>query len=398
MARSAASKLLEKRSAAPDQTLIDSARAHYLQLDAGEQFALALQLAACRRAEVTQRYRSVVHVVGGVRRRTMAEGDRLQRSEPCVVFVVRCKQAEKDLGPSQRLPRELLTPAMVGGRLVICAVPTDVQQESRFLDARAQAATAIHSVPAEGVADWGALACVTKADDGEAFAIAPAHVLSPYPPLNGRGIAEENAKQFRVVRAGIPTDTAPCLEGSVHGGRLAPYPATSFDVQFAKVTDLHRVREAFSGIRWSVQHPFAIDLQDLFALMQDGVLLEILVPSNHKDRLNDTDAVVLLADVSTYCENCPLTYVFESPGKSRLVLHSVLELQLEPGHATLGGDSGSPVVVPVDDGYVFVGMHIAGNIEASTAWVIPAWELFDPARYSVVGGSMPSGAISLFNP
>ncbi|MDD2179979.1 hypothetical protein OIN59_21280 [Acidovorax sp. D2M1] len=398
MARSAASKLLERRSAARDQTLIDDARTHYQQLDSGEQFALALQLAACRRAEMTQRYRSVVHVVGGVRRRTMADGDRLQRSEPCVVFVVRRKQAEEDLGPSQCLPRELLTPAMVGGRLLICAVPTDVQQESRFLDARAQAATAIHSVSTKGVADWGALACVVQGDDGDAFAIAPAHVLSPYPPLNGRGIAEENAKQFRVVRAEIPTDTVPCLEGTVHGGRLAPYPATSFDVQFAKVTDLQRVSEAFSGIRWSVQHPFAVDLPDLFALMQNGVLLEIMVPSNHKDRLSDAEPVVLFADVSTYCENCPLTYVFESPGKSKLVLHSVLELQLELGHATLGGDSGSPVVVPVNDGYVFVGMHIAGNIEACTAWVIPAWELFDPARYASVDGSMPSGAISLFNP
>ena len=398
MARSAASRLLEGHSAALDQTLIDAARAHYQRLDTGAQFALALQLAACRREDMTRRYRSVVHVVGGVRRRTMAEGERLQRTEPCVVFVVRRKQAEEDLGPSQRLPRELLTPAMVGSRLVICAVPTDVQQESRFLDARAQAATAIHSVSTDGVVDWGALACVVRGDDGEPFVMAPAHVLSPYPPLNGRGIAEESAKQFRVLRAEIPTDPAACLESTVHGGRLAPYPATSFDVQFAKVTDLDRVREAFSGIRWSAQHPFATDLQDLFALMQNGVLLEILVPSNHKDRLSSTDAVVLLADVSTYCENCPLTYVFESPGKSKLVLHSVLELQLEHGHTTMGGDSGSPVVVPVEDGHVFVGMHIAGNIEACTAWVIPAWELFDPARYASVDGSMPPGAISLFNP
>lgn len=398
MTRNAISRLIEQRSAVLDQELIEKARDNYRRLNTGEKFELARSIAVCRRAEMTRRYRSVVHVIGGVRRRTTAGGESLQRSEPCVVFVVRRKQNEADLGTLQCLPRELLSHALIGGQLAICAVPTDVQHESRFLGAIAQAATAVHSVPPGGLDDWGALACIVQGDGGERYAIAPAHVLSPYPPLNGQGIAEENAKQFRVIHASAPTDTVPCLEGTGYGGRLVPFPASSFDVQFARVTDSGRVSDAFAGIRWSSEHPSAVDLQDLFALMQNGVLLEILVPSNHKDRLGKADDVVLLADISTYCEDCPLTYVFGSPGTSKLVLHSVLELQLEPGPTTLSGDSGSPVGLPVDDGYVFVGMHIAGNFEAGTALVIPAWELFNHARYVSVGGDMPPGPMNLLNP
>ena len=189
---------------------------------------------------------------------------------------------------------------------------------------------------ASGAHRGAAMACVVQGDNDHLFVIVPVHVVSPYPPLNGRGIAEENAEQFRVIYTGIPTDCLHCLEGTGYGGRLAPCPISSFDVQFALVTDVNRVRAAFAGIGWSIDHPSAVDLLDLFAPMHGDLQLEILVPSNHRNRLGQADTEVLLAEISTYCEDCPLTYVFES-GTSKLVLHSALELQLDAGQATLAG-------------------------------------------------------------
>ncbi len=50
----------------------------------------------------------------------------------------------------------------------------------------------------------------------------------------------------------------------------------------------------------------------------------------------------------------------------------------------MGGDSGSPVVSSKNGG-MLLGMHIAGG--GNLAFMIPAWQLLNPARYKGVASS-----------
>jgi hypothetical protein len=391
------SRFIEEHSANEDDRLLEEARERFDSLSLGEQLELAGQLADCRRSEFTRRFRTVVNVIGGMKRqqgRLAAKPS--SAGSACVVFFVRKKAREDQVArrPNQALPRYLLTPALVDGRQAICAVPTDVQEHSRLLNAAAQAETAVYSLPIPPLrADFGALACMVADQDGTAYALAPIHVLSPYPAANGSGIATTKVIQFRVTNNALPPDLTHCVEATSFGGRLAPHPKKSFDVQLAKVTDRGRLRKAFAGFPLSPSQPFVTGETELAQLMQDGTQLEILAPANHPRRLG-MPPVSVLAKLSLKLAPHTLWYRFNT-GDQQAVLHNVIELQIESGSATMGGDSGCPVVIELDDGYAFVGMHIAGDVTARTSFVIPAWELLDANSYAKVGGTLPSGGLTL---
>jgi V8-like Glu-specific endopeptidase len=71
-------------------------------------------------------------------------------------------------------------------------------------------------------------------------------------------------------------------------------------------------------------------------------------------------------------------------------------VQSIPRNPTQPGDSGSPVVNRAGDG-ILLGMHVAGvdNGEGNRfAYMIPAWQLFDPRNYN---GAANSEEWKIFN-
>ncbi len=398
-AAASTSRAMEQRAAAPDAALLRDAEANFAALSFGQRLELARQLALARKAEFTRSITNVVTVGAGLKRRCGADGFDQIHPEPCVVFIVRRKLAPDAwrTASTQRLPKQLLTPALVNGVQLMCAVPTDVQRQERLLGARAQSDAGIFSVPATpGASDFGAACCIVRDDNGARYVIAPIHVLSPHPADDGRGIATKPAAVFRLATAQAPHDVKPFLKATRFGGRLVPGSQRSFDVQLATVLDEPRAALAFSGIALSATQPFAADLDALGELIADGTTLRILVPNNNPNRGGGFQPA-LRATLSLTQEDHPIDYFFGSNPTPTRVQHSTIELHIEPGATTLPGDSGCPVVVQADDGLVFIGMHIAGNPSAGTSHVIPAWDLLNGFRYSDVGGTLP-GALTLVSP
>jgi hypothetical protein len=287
---------------------------------------------------------------------------------------------------------------MVDGKQVLCAVPVDVQLQTRLLGATAQAETAVFSQPqGAGKPDFGAVTCIVADGNGVRYAMAPIHVLSPYPQADGRGINDGAVNVYRVKsKQQRPPDAAPFLRSTRFGGRLAPEPVRSFDVQLARILDPARLQQAFVGIDLSPEQPCVNSIVELGDLLKDGRCMEILVPNNHPDHLG-TLRPAPQATLSLVDGDHIIWYRFAQ--KAMAALHKVLELQLAVGDRTGGGDSGSPVVIPGEDSnYRFVGMHIAGNPEQRTSYVIPAWKLFNGLEYADVGGSLPPGGIDLALP
>lgn len=386
--RATASRSWEAQSAQEDLKLLDAARTRWRALLPEHQMELARCLADCRRSELTRRHRNVVAVTAGLKRSANAAGEELLHSQPCVVFVVRRKLAPQQLArqPSQLLPTEVLTPAWVDGREQVVAVPTDVQREKRLLGGRAQADTAfaVGAQAARGSLTWGFVPA-----GGTAMVVAPLHVLSPRPTLDGVGLRSgELAKALNP--AGNSSIGTASLKGTQFGGRVVPDNTRSFDVQLAEVLDVQRVRSAFGALRLSTRLPWVRSEAELDQLLAAGRPLEIHVPGNNPRRQNSGQPP-LLAERSLVEQDLRLEYDF-ADGSRHNILHRVLELQVRFGQTTLRGDSGCPVLLPNDDDDpTFVGMHIAGNEAAFTSYIVPAWRILGPGAYEEVGGSMPPG-------
>ena len=393
----AASKKLELRSLESASIDLDEARQNFESLSMGEQLNLAQHTAEARKSEYTRLVTNVVAVTAGLRRQRDAYGHEHIHPSPCVVFVVRTKPSKAELRhtPPQVLPQRLITSVLTGGTLKHFSIPVDVQLQDRLLSATAQADTAVFARSSQsGRADFGTVTCVVVDGAGTRYAMAPIHVLSPYPVSNGRGISAAAAPNvFRVASAASPPDSAPFLRSTVFGGRLAPEPLRSFDVQLAAIADRHRLSAAFSGVNLSRDMPYVGSIVELGNLLRDGRRMEILVPNNHPDHLG-TLRTPPQATLSLVDTDQTIWYQFSS--QQQPVLHNVLELQLVAGDSTNAGDSGSAVVIPGDDSsYRFVGMHIAGNKSRRTSFVIPAWKLLNGLEYASVGGAMPPGGLDL---
>ena len=391
---------MERRASAPDATLLRVAEVNFAALSFGQQLELAQQLALARKAEFTRNITNVVTVCAGLKRRCGADGFDHIHPEPCVVFIVRRKLPPSTWGDAspQRLPKQLLTPALVNGKQVLCAVPTDVQRQERLLSACAQSDAGIFSVPpAPGASDFGAACCIVRDEHSRRYVVAPIHVLSPHPANDGRGIAVTPASVFRSAAGHAPHQTPRFLKATSFGGRLVPESRRSFDVQLASVTDEAQLALAFAGIKLSPTQPFAASLAELGDLIKGGETLRILVPNNNPNRTTGSFQPPLRATLSLTEEDYPISYFFGNNSTRTRVLHSTLQLHTEPGATTINGDSGCPVVVELSDGAVFVGMHIAGDPKAGTSYVIPAWDLLNGFRYADVGGTLP-GALTLVSP
>jgi hypothetical protein len=308
-----------------------------------------------------------------------------------VVFRVRRKLSLAQLArqPAQQLPADLLTPAWVGGRWQAVAVPTDVQVLSRVLGARAQSVAGVRADHPDGRFALGVLAWPVTIG-ARRYALAPIHVLSPLPNLDGVG-RRAGAQAAQRTVAGQPMGAA-LVQATAHGGRLAAGGAPSFDVQLASLLPSGSVGSLFGGLRLSASQPWIRKAADLDVLLASGSSLEIHPPGNNNRRPQGS-VLPLQAERSLDVHPMPLGYDFDSPPR-RDIFHEVMELQVRFGECTYAGDSGCPVLLRhADDTLTLVGMHIAGDTARGLSYVVPVWHLLDPQRYGAVNGSVPAGAI-----
>jgi hypothetical protein len=360
--------------------------------------ALVREIVATRARELTLAYRNVAAVLAGYKASTAAEGEELY-PRPCVVFVVKRKWTSADTGtPEQRLPARLLTygPAAAGagadlaGR-VLYAVPTDVQLAQHYIGARAQAAGCITVADPDPVCNLpGTLTCWVRIHSlsggaPQRLGLSAMHVLSPVPRLS----LPAQGADFRAF--GAP----PVVRGSsLHwGGQMNLDTGQVFDAQCAAMADSAWLDSAYAGWQLSATDPF-LTSPAAFDRLAPYTLFRILVPDNHPAAAGAVRPPVLAQFRAMVGAETDIAYQVRRSGQRfEVPLHHaeliVLQLQAN-GPPTLSGDSGSAVLaVQADGSNVFVGMHIAAA--QGLSYVLPAWQLFDPARWS----TLPAGTVAL---
>lgn len=383
----------EKRSIASDEALLPDARARWSQLSAPRQMDLARCLARCRQAEYARSFKQVVSVTAGLRRRRDSAGVEYLHNEPCLVFVVKRKLTQQQIRrfPAQQLPREILTPALMDGSEQVVAVPTDVQHQGRMLSARSQALTGIQAQDSDGRWARGALTWIIAIGDTR-YGVAPVHVLSPLPDLDGVG--RRAGAQEKLQGPGNSTTGNTLAQSTGFGGRVVPGGSLSFDVQLAAINQSANYGLLYGGMQLSSTLPWVRNEQMLDQLVASGQSLEIFAPSNNRNRPAES-ILPLQAARSLVEQPMPLTYDF-GDGTRRGITHSVIELQIRFGDRTYPGDSGAPVMLrDANDRFTFVGMHVAGHGARQVSYIVPAWRLLFPGSYTSVGGSIPPGAMHL---
>ncbi len=362
---------------------------------AADRMALVREIVATRTRELTLAYRNVAAVLAGFKARTAAGGEVLH-PEPCVVFVVKRKWATPSAGSAeQRLPARLLTFGAAAGAAaaerVLYAVPTDVQLAKRYTGARAQAAGCITVADPEPVCNLpGTMTCwmrVHRAAGGapQRVGLSAMHVLSPV-PLTDQPAAGAGFRAF---------GTPPVFRGSSlgWGGRLELATGQAFDAQCADVADGAWLDAAYAGWQLSATDPFLTSPAALDRLAPHSAF-RILVPDNHPVTGGAARLPVVAQFRAMVGAETDIAYQVRRGGRRfEVLLHhaELIVLQLRPGTPpTLLGDSGSAVLAVNPDGSnVFVGMHIAAG--QGVSFVLPAWQLFDPARWS----ALPDDTVAL---
>lgn len=336
-------------------------------LTPAEQMAVVREVVETRTAELVRAYRNVIDVSFGFRRRRSRRsgGYQIVRT-PCVRFLVRRKWAGRTKeGPEGKIPERLFAYCRVGGERRLCAVPTDVEDARAFAVTRPEAGKI--EVTFGEVRVYGAIACgIQRGGYQQAFALSCRHVLS-LSDVCGR----EPTWGASVT---VSAAAAPTFLGKTRAiaGTLQEAPAPSFDAQLLEVTSLDALRLALDGIRLS---NYAVGYQDV------PHRFSILTPRG--------DVEASLIDFKYDWA----TYTLRQIG---YISHTML-IMSAPDTPTQPGDSGSPVVSQAQDG-MLVGMHIAGvdNGEGNRfAYMIPAWQLFDPENYN---GAANSEEWTIFSP
>ena len=377
------SRYVERASITIRDTEMDAAIARFAGLaDIAQQMSLALEIASTRQAELTIAYRNVVSVAAGFRQ----HGDAQLTLEPCVIFVVRKKWLARRR-VQQALPRHLLTYADLGGVRKVVAVPTDVQVEPLYLHIRPQGASAV-TVDNGNERGTGALTCMVELSGGDAeprrMLMSALHVLS----ISVDTDAEQLPSRARVVRRNVAQSEGMHLALSTSaGGRFATGGDLGFDVQLAEpiAEAMHGVSEMLGDLFFQENQPFVTTFQQLIQLVQQGLALEMMVPSNHDSFAGEPRPSVAVRLRSLKLRSVPISYVFKVNGQfgEWPMLHAeLLEFELLGGASTLPGDSGCAVVCWLDEQRCcLVGMHIAGDVQQGLSYVIPAWQLFDVSNY-----------------
>lgn len=356
---------------------------------------LVREIVATRRAELTLAYRNVIMVTAGYKSRVSEAGVHEVCPEPCLIFVVKDKWNDAAGGPAQqRLPRRVLIFGNEGQQRLLYAVPTDVQPAEWFADGVARSASCV--LVDQPLADFrlsGTLTCGVRlrgSDSAAAFALSAMHVLSPVP------MQPQPAGQSSLTVIGGGASVRG--RSAVWGGQIDALSGTGFDVQLAEISDTAWFKSAFEGETLSATRPY-VAAHDVFDELAARMRFRILAPRNHPRHLGAVRDPMLAQFTGMVHDELPLHYQVRFNGAlqtapirhNELILMRVLDDCLAPER----GDSGSPVISWWPDGSsVLVGMFIAsGDTQGRerTIYIIPAWQLFDPANWT----RLPAGTLAL---
>lgn len=351
---------------------------------------LAREIALTRGAELTLAYRNVVMVASGFKRKKKA-GKQALLEVPCVILVVRRKVAKADLALSaaQFIPRHLLALATWQGERVLVAVPTDVQAESFHWAGAAQSLREIYANPPAD--EYGALAALVDVRENGAtqrYGLTAQHVLSPNFVAAGT-----KARKGRVVdRAdGRPQPaSAPSIgRSSKVGGVIVEGPSRkSFDAQLIELDDETQAARMLGSLPLDPNEPFVAGHPRLAALIAQGRPFEIRVADNHP--LVSGPRPRMFGQFHRWMPPT-LGIKYRSADDDLFFVHheELVEVECLGADSTIGGDSGSLVVMWLDNQHcTIVGMHVSGS--GPFARMLPAWHVFDAARYN---GLAPGASI-----
>jgi hypothetical protein len=393
--RRAWSRAVEEASIAMDKPLLDEALRNYEAIqDTALKLQLAREIAHTRGAELTLAYRNVVMVAYGYKRRTLGEKETLVRV-PSVIFVVRRKWTPTTRKPddAQHLPHRLLAYVTWEGRRMLVAVPTDVQLETSFAGARAQSDREICARSRTHAPEFGAVATlvdVRAAGETQRYGLTAMHVLTP--AFDQTAGAPAAGVRIELAKGKPQPDGAPNIGTSLAiAGRLVQGPALSFDAQLFAIENPAEADRMLEGMPLSQVETYVSGPERLhqLAAADPPPALEILVADNHPDikRLRPR----LFATFSDgVLHTLPVSYSTPTGGLFSIQHYELVRLQCMDGAATIGGDSGSPVVAwTEDDRCTLLGMHIAAG-DGGFAFIIPAWQLFHAGNYS---GTLPADAV-----
>jgi hypothetical protein len=336
-------------------------------LTPAEQMSVVREVVETRATELVRAYRNIIDVGFGFRRRRRRRSGEYQIvTTPCVHFVVKRKWAAgTEESPEGKIPERLFAYCWIGRERRLCAVPTDVEDARAFAMALPQ--TDNIEVTFREASVRGAVACgLQRGDDQKAFALSCRHLLSL---SDVYGTEPTWGASVTVEAAGAQTYLG---KTRAIAGTLQEAPAPSFDAQLLEVTSLDALRFALDGIQLSSYTAGYLDLPHRFSI--------------------HTPRGEVGASFFGFRYDSPL-YTLRQIG---YISHTMLIVSV-PDTPTEPGDSGSPVVSQKQDG-VLVGMHIAGvdNGEGNRfAYMIPAWQLFDPANYN---GAANSEKWTILNP
>jgi hypothetical protein len=397
-ARSVETASLQRRPALED----DAVRRWTALASTAQRMALVREIVATRAPELTLAYRNVVAVVAGYRTRRNAGGAEELLPEPCVIFITRKKWQPGDAGdPGQRLPARLLTfgPGAAQGRgrspaRCVFAVPTDVQLAARHAGARAQAGAAVRM--ADEVAAFalpGTLTCGVRLQGAAAaeshFVLSAMHVLSPVPrQTDARGGADFAALLPPQVVRGVSARWGGHLDGNSGDG---------FDAQLAVLTNRAWFNAALAPLRLSTRMSF-VPAPDLFDELAPRTSFRIVVHDGQPNAAPGPRAEVRAQFSKVVGREWVIFYdmrIGNNAAPAGIVHPELLLLSVHPDcPPPASGDSGSAVVCDNDDGSVtLVGMYIARGPQGAErdAYVLPAWQLFDPANWR----QLPAGTTAL---
>lgn len=362
-----------------------------------QKMALAREIVATRRAELTRAYGNVAMVTAGYKARTDLQGVAQIHAEPCVVFVVKRKWPAPAAGaPGQALPDRLLVYGGQGAARVLYAVPTDVQDAQWLLGgvARAQSCVDVDAVQ-PGLRQAGALTCAVRlrsagGAEQAGFALSAMHVLTPVSsdPTPMKGATLRNVGPGGAVRG----------SSTRWGGHLDADRVSGFDVQLARISDSDWLAQAFAGVQLAPDLPYLV-APDAFDALAATMRFQILAPLNHPDHLAQSRLPMLAQFAVMAGDELAILYQLNYKGIAQRVSirhRELIVLRVLPDcPAPDFGDSGAGVITWWPDGRaVLAGMFIAsgdGPERERVAYVLPAWRLLDPAEWD----RLPAGTVEL---
>ena len=381
----------EAASLALRDPLLAQALQNYERLDdPAQKMQLTYEVAQTRGAELTLAYGNLVMVVSGFKRSGQSDQE-VVSDTPCVVFVVRRKwrAGHSGEGGDQCLPRHLLAYAQWQGERVLVALPTDVQRQKRFAQARPQSMRAVCVRRLGHGDDYGTLTAIVELRAGGTTlrqGLSPLHVLSWGFPSGGGtpvvGNFVERAKG-KPQQSGAPT----IGDSNGRGGQLVNGPAISFDAQLLELNDEATARSMLSDMPLSASEAFVKSAKRFHDLVSQTPALqfEFLIPGNHPapEGQNRPRLFATYSTLATHALGLPYQ---ASDGRS-IDVHQweLIELICLNGQGTIPGDSGAAVVLWRSDGKcTFVGMHVAAS--DGVRYIVPSWQLFFAPNYF---GSLP---------